>query len=132
MRKRIFLFWMILLTSSASAQLTYNALEKMQQPFSFKQQSIIARIMATQATQIEEGQITEFESRCIASNMVHMFGDANAERFIEIAEKAYTYEMDALAVADINFMKTINDKYLPVLSIVAEECSQNELTEDHE
>ena len=120
--KRILLLsaWLI---TTAHAQLTFNALEKMQEPFSFKQQSIIARLMSTQQKQIDDGKMTEFESRCISSNMVIMFGDDNAERFTSIAEKAYAHDMSSLSLEDINFMQTIKDKYMSALAIVADECS---------
>lgn len=130
--KRITLFLALITLSFSNAQLTFNSLEKMQHPFSFTQQSIIARLMSTQAKQIEEGKMTEFESRCISSNIVVMLGDVNAERFTAIAEKAYTHQVESLSVEEINFMQTINDKYMPVLAIVAEECSQKPQKEPHE
>jgi hypothetical protein len=130
--KRITLFLALITLSFSNAQLTFNSLEKMQQPFSFAQQSIIARLMSTQAKQIEEGAMTEFESRCISSNIVVMMGDTNAERFTAIAEKAYAHQMESLSVDEINFMQTVNDKYMTVLAIVAEECSQKPQKETHE
>ncbi|GAA5096454.1 hypothetical protein [Wohlfahrtiimonas larvae] len=126
------LFLALITLSFSNAQLTFNALEKMKQPFSFAQQSIIARLMATQAKQIEEGVMTEFESRCISSNIVIMMGDTNAERFTAIAEKAYAHQMESLSVDEISFMQTVNDKYMTVLAIVAEECSQKPQKETHE
>lgn len=129
--KRILLLsaWLI---TTAHAQLTFNALGKMQESFSFKQQSMIARLMSTQQKQIDDGKMTEFESRCISSNMVIMFGDDNAERFTSIAEKAYAHDMSSLSLEDINFMQTINDKYMSALAIVADECSQESTKEEHE
>lgn len=129
---RITLFLALITLSFSHAELTFNSLEKMQQPFSFSQQNIIARLMSTQAKQIEEGAMTEFESRCISSNIVIMMGDENAERFTAIAEKAYAHQMDSLSLDEINFMQTINDKYMTVLAIVAEECSQKPQKETDE
>lgn len=126
--------WVIslLMISAANAQLTFNALEKMKQSFSFKQQSIIARLIATQQQQIDSEQLKEFESRCISSNIVVMLGDENAERFVAIAEKAYAHQIDSLSIEEMNFMQTINDKYLTALAVVAEECSQESPNEEYE
>lgn len=130
--KRITLLLALITLSFSNAQLTFNSLEKMNQPFSFKQQSIIARLISTQQKQIEEGAMTEFESRCISSNIVVMLGEANAERFAAIAEKAYAHQMESLSIEEIKFMQTINDKYMTVLSVVAEECSQETKKETNE
>lgn len=130
--KRMTLFLALITLSFSYGQLTFNSLEKMNQAFTFKQQSIIARLMSTQEAQIKEGAMTEFESRCIASNIVVMFGDDNAERFVAIAEKAYEHQMESLSIDEINFMQTINDKYMSVLAIVAEECSQEPQKEQDE
>ncbi len=130
--KRIFLGLNLLIFAVANAQLIFGALEKMKQQFSFKQQSIIARLIATQQKQIEAGQLKEFESRCISSNIVVMFGDDNAERFAAIAEKAYAHQIESLSIEEINFMQTINDKYLTALAIIAEECSQETPKEENE
>lgn len=134
--KRITLLLALITLSFSNAelntQLTFNSLHKMNQPFSFKQQSIIARLISTQKTQIDEGAMTEFESRCISSNIVVMLGDANAERFAAIAEKAYAHQMESLSIEEIKFMQTINDKYMTMLTMVAEECSQGSHKETHE
>lgn len=130
--KRIVLIFILTTLSFSYGQITFNALEKMNQEFSFKQQSIIAKLMSTQQKQIESGAMTEFESRCISSNIVIMFGDTNAERFATIADKAYTHQIESLSMEEIDFMQTINDKYLSALSIVAEECSQPSSKENHE
>lgn len=130
--KRITLLLALITLSFSNAQLTFNSLEKMNQPFSFKQQSIIARLISTQQKQIEEGAMTEFESRCISSNIVVMLGETNAERFAAIAEKAYAHQMESLSIEEIKFMQTINDKYMTVLSVVAEECSQGTQKETNE
>ncbi len=122
----------VIVFTMANAQLTFNAIEKMNQPFSFKQQSVIARLMVTQQQQINDGQLNEFESRCISSNIIVMFGDDNAERFVGIAEKAYAHQIESLSIEEIDFMQTINDKYLTALAIIAEECSQETPKEENE
>lgn len=130
--KQIILIASTVLLSFSNAQITFNALEKMKQPFSFKQQSIIARLIATQQKQINDGVIKEFESRCISSNIVVMFGDENAERFAAIAEKAYAHQIDSLSIEEVNFMQTINDKYMSALAIIADECSQESPKKEYE
>ncbi len=135
MRKITILLMLTLSVAYGQGQLTFNALEKMKGPFNFTEQNLIAQLMSMQQAQIDAGDITEFQSRCIASNMVVMFGDANAERFVQIAQKAYTHSMDALSIDDINFMQTINTKYMPALTIVTGECSETDSQnqeEDHE
>lgn len=135
MRKITTLLMLVFSIAHGQGQLTINALEKMQGPFSFKAQNLIAQLMSMQQAQIDAGELTAFQSRCIASNMVVMFGDANAERFIHIAKKAYEHGMETLSMDDINFMQTINTKYMPALTLVSAECSETDSQnqeEDHE
>lgn len=142
-KNRITLFFVFILVSFVAAQVkrqdvpleslvTLNSLAKMKEPLSFKQQSIVARLMSSQGKQIEDGVLTEFESRCISTNMVLMFGDENAEIFAAISDKAYSGGMDTLSEQDITFMKAIREKYESYLSLTATECSQNETKEPNE
>lgn len=112
-----------LIFSTASAQIiTLNALKKMEGPFNFVEQNIIMRIMATQKESIEKGVLTEFESRCIASNIVEMFGAQNAARFVSITERTKNAP-DTISLDDKTFINEIEKRYLIYLQIVTDECA---------
>ncbi len=112
-----------LIFSTASAQIiTLNALKKMEGPFNFVEQNIIMRIMATQKESIEKGVLTEFESRCIASNIVEMFGVQNAARFVSITERTKSAP-DTISLDDKTFINEIEKRYLIYLQIVTDECA---------
>lgn len=123
MTRRILAITFISLMGSAfsHAQISFNVTEKMAQDYDFMTRSIMLKMHTLQDSKINEGLLTEFESRCIAINTVDLMGNSAANELNHITEQSMKGIEPSLK--DEAFIDEVQKRYLPFMQLIAAECS---------